>query len=251
MDEPGSAGLLAPVGSVSTWEWVLPMLVAVVVHRRRSGSVVQQLFLRWNQGQDLRQALITIAVSVIIADQVIAHFPRMSAGAVQFGGERRQHRLAGLDGPVRRPAGLRRRVLAARARHARARRSSSAIALWLWLYRTKTGMVIRAGVDDRQMTSALGHQHPGRLRDRVRRRLRAGGVRRGRRRVAGQRRPAAGRAVAAVLARRRDRRRHGLALRRGRRLAALRARVHVLGFVPADRRATSAARSTRSSSRSC
>ena len=30
------------------------------------------------------------------------------------------------------------------------------IALWLWLHRTKTGMVIRAGVDDRQMTSALG-----------------------------------------------------------------------------------------------
>jgi branched-chain amino acid transport system permease protein len=29
-------------------------------------------------------------------------------------------------------------------------------ALWLWLYRTRTGMVIRAGVDDRQMTSALG-----------------------------------------------------------------------------------------------
>ena len=30
------------------------------------------------------------------------------------------------------------------------------VALWLWLYQTKTGMVIRAGVDDRQMTSALG-----------------------------------------------------------------------------------------------
>ena len=30
------------------------------------------------------------------------------------------------------------------------------LALWLWLYRTKTGMVIRAGVDDRQMISALG-----------------------------------------------------------------------------------------------
>ena len=30
------------------------------------------------------------------------------------------------------------------------------IVLWLWLQRTKTGMVIRAGVDDRQMTSALG-----------------------------------------------------------------------------------------------
>ena len=30
------------------------------------------------------------------------------------------------------------------------------LSLWLWLYRTKTGMVIRAGVDDEQMTSALG-----------------------------------------------------------------------------------------------
>ena len=40
------------------------------------GLIVQQVFLRWNMGQDLRQALITIAISVIIADQVIAHFPR-------------------------------------------------------------------------------------------------------------------------------------------------------------------------------
>ena len=30
------------------------------------------------------------------------------------------------------------------------------LGLWIWLYRTRTGMVIRAGVDDRQMTSALG-----------------------------------------------------------------------------------------------
>ncbi len=30
------------------------------------------------------------------------------------------------------------------------------VALWVWLYRTRTGMVISAGVDDRQMTSALG-----------------------------------------------------------------------------------------------
>ena len=60
---------------VNTWEWLLPLLVAapciVVV-----GLVTQQVFLRWNQGQELRQALITIAVSVIVADQIIAHFPR-------------------------------------------------------------------------------------------------------------------------------------------------------------------------------
>jgi len=30
------------------------------------------------------------------------------------------------------------------------------LALWLWLKKTRTGMVIRAGVDDRQMVSALG-----------------------------------------------------------------------------------------------
>ena len=58
----------------------MPLLVAapciMVV-----GLVVQQAFLRWNQGQELRQALITIAVSVIVADQIIAHFPRnVSAG---------------------------------------------------------------------------------------------------------------------------------------------------------------------------
>ncbi len=35
-----------------------------------SALVMQQVLLRWNQGQDLRQALITIAVSVIFADQV-------------------------------------------------------------------------------------------------------------------------------------------------------------------------------------
>ena len=38
------------------------------------GLLMQQLFLRWNQGQDLRQALITIAVSIILADQMLAHF---------------------------------------------------------------------------------------------------------------------------------------------------------------------------------
>ena len=35
---------------------------------------MQQFFLRWNQGQDLRQALITIAIAIILADQMLAHF---------------------------------------------------------------------------------------------------------------------------------------------------------------------------------
>ena len=30
------------------------------------------------------------------------------------------------------------------------------LGLWLWLQKTRTGMIVRAGVDDRQMVSALG-----------------------------------------------------------------------------------------------
>ena len=60
---------------VNTWEWLLPLVVAApciaIV-----GLITQQASLRWNQGQELRQALITIGISVIVADQIIAHFPR-------------------------------------------------------------------------------------------------------------------------------------------------------------------------------
>src|SRR5262249_49979799 len=64
MNPEGGGFSLQPY-QVSTWEWVVPLLVTVgciaVV-----GLVTQQTLLRWNQGQDLRQALITIAVSVIV-----------------------------------------------------------------------------------------------------------------------------------------------------------------------------------------
>ena len=137
-------------GAVNSWEWIVPALVAAgciaVV-----GLVVQQSLLRWNQGQDLRQALITIAVSVIIADQIIAHLPR--AGQFQTGGGNKVDMYwpgwterfvgIGIDYSVARLV-----ILALGA--------GVGLALWLWLYRTRTGMVIRAGVDDQQMTSALG-----------------------------------------------------------------------------------------------
>ena len=43
-----------------------------IVAGHRAGDAAA--FLRWNQGQDLRQALITIAISIILADQMLAHF---------------------------------------------------------------------------------------------------------------------------------------------------------------------------------
>ncbi len=149
------SGFTLQSGEVGTLDWVVPWLVAMVCIGL-FGLAVQQLLLRWNQGQDLRQALITIAVSVIVADQVIAHFPRtVPAGTQQFGGNAVtitwpgwtnqfvDLHIAGVSYSLARIVMLGLGV-------------GVGIALWLWLQRTKTGMVIRAGVDDRQMTSALG-----------------------------------------------------------------------------------------------
>ena len=57
--------------------WVVPLLLATAIIGV-IGVLIQQVFLRWNQGQDLRQALITIALSVIFADQMLAAFGGIS-----------------------------------------------------------------------------------------------------------------------------------------------------------------------------
>ena len=64
-------GLLS--SQVSFWQWLVPAVLAAVAIGI-VGLAMQQLFLRWNQGQELRQALITIAIAIILADQMIAHF---------------------------------------------------------------------------------------------------------------------------------------------------------------------------------
>jgi branched-chain amino acid transport system permease protein len=140
---------------VNTWEWLVPMLVAAPCIAVL-GLFIQQAFLRWNQGQELRQALITIAIAVIIADQIIAHFPRnVSAGAQRFGGN-----AVDLTWPGWTDRLVDLRVWSVQYSLARllvlAFGVAVGVALWLWLYRTKTGMVIRAGVDDQRMASALG-----------------------------------------------------------------------------------------------
>jgi branched-chain amino acid transport system permease protein len=148
-------GFAIPTSQVNTWEWVVPLLVAApciaVV-----GLITQQGFLRWNQGQELRQALITIAISVIIADQIIAHFPRATSTVAQkFGGS-----AVSLTWPGWTDRFVNLHVAGVQYSLARfvmlGLGIAVGLALWLWLYRTKTGIVIRAGVDDQKMTSALG-----------------------------------------------------------------------------------------------
>ncbi len=148
-------GFSVQPADVNTWEWVVPLLVAMGFIAL-VGVLIQQLFLRWNQGQDLRQALITIAISVIVADQVIAHFPRsVPEGSKPFGGNAVS---LGWPGWTNRLVDL--HVWDTRYSLARlvmlALGVAVGIVLWLWLYKTRTGMVIRAGVDDPQMTSAIG-----------------------------------------------------------------------------------------------
>jgi branched-chain amino acid transport system permease protein len=148
-------GFAIQSSEVNTWEWLVPLVVAApciaVV-----GLVTQQAFLRWNQGQELRQALITIAISVIVADQIIAHFPRATSTVSQkFGGNAVSMTWPGwTDRFVN--------LHVAGVTYSLAKLVmlciglAVGIGLWLWLYRTKTGMIIRAGVDDQKMTEALG-----------------------------------------------------------------------------------------------
>ncbi len=125
-------------------DWVLPLLgasLAVGV----LGLIMQQLFLRWNQGQELRQALITIAISVIVADQALAHFGGIAqelASPSQFP-QSVDLQLYDVTYPFFRIFVL----LTALA---------VGLALWAVIKRTRFGMIVRAGVDDRQMVSALG-----------------------------------------------------------------------------------------------
>jgi branched-chain amino acid transport system permease protein len=147
----GDVGLGLSSAQVSLAQWVIPALAGVAVVAG-VGLLMQQLFLRWTQGQDLRQALITIAIAIILADQMLAHyggvaqdiswpgtfdkFVNLHVAGIQY----TLTRLVILGfGLVILGFGL---VIGG--------------ALWFWLQKTRSGMVIRAGVDDRDMVSAMG-----------------------------------------------------------------------------------------------
>ncbi|MDX2380117.1 MAG: branched-chain amino acid ABC transporter permease, partial [Acidimicrobiia bacterium] len=127
---------------VSMLQWIGPLLIGATVVALL-GVAMQQAFLRWNQGQDLRQAIITVAVTVILADQMLLQFGGLATKMVWPGGVVNFFEILG-------------------QRYASSRLFMLAIAvvvgvlLWLWLNRTRMGMVIRAGVDDQEMVRALG-----------------------------------------------------------------------------------------------
>ena len=91
----------------------------------------------------MRQALITMAIAVILADQMLA-------------------RAGGLAQSMSWPGGVTHFIEIFGQRYATSRLFILAIAivvgvlLWLWLNRTRMGIVIRAGVADQSMVRALG-----------------------------------------------------------------------------------------------
>jgi branched-chain amino acid transport system permease protein len=121
--------------------WGLGLLIACL-GVAAVGVLVQQLFLRWNQGQELRQALITIAISIIMADQMLGAFGGVPKNLTWPSALDFRINL-GVEYPFVRVfillCGL-----------------AVGVLLWLWLKKTRTGLIIRAGVNDRQMVSALG-----------------------------------------------------------------------------------------------
>jgi branched-chain amino acid transport system permease protein len=127
-----------------TGSWLLA-LAAGFAAAAVVGLAMQVSIFRFMPGQDLRQTLVTIGLSIVIADLLM-----WAIGA-------QVHQMsppAWLDGPLR---GL--PVIRAYSTYRLSLLPigiAIGVALWLFLNRTRVGMMIRAGVDDRVMLGAAG-----------------------------------------------------------------------------------------------
>lgn len=133
--------------SEMTGSWLLGILAAGVIVAA-AGAALQVSILSWMQGQDLRQALATIGVSIVAADLMLA----------QWGGSAYQITLPEavstfVQVPVAGRYSMARLMLIGFA-------LVIGIGLWLMLTRTRLGMLIRGGVDDRRMLEAMGVNVP-------------------------------------------------------------------------------------------
>lgn len=138
----------------ATGSWFLALIVAFVAIGF-SGVLLQVLVFRRMEGDDLRQTLVTIAISIIAADIMLAIWtgttyqfspPEWLWGAAELpvvSLVRDSGEAIYIKYPVYRLA-----VLAVAV--------GVGIGLWLFLNRTRIGMMIRAGVNDREMLSASG-----------------------------------------------------------------------------------------------
>lgn len=129
------------------WAWYAG-LAAGIVAAAVLGALLQQALLGWMQGQELRQALVTIGVSIVVADQILAFYggnPRQFFAPDAIFGSTQVPLVGGY--PTFRLVQIGVAV-------------AVGVGLWLLLNKTKLGMMIRAGVDDREMLGACGVNVP-------------------------------------------------------------------------------------------
>jgi branched-chain amino acid transport system permease protein len=127
-----------------TGSFLLALVVGFAV-AALAGLLMQVSIFRFMQGQDLRQTMVTIGLSIIIADLLM-----WAIGAQVHQGSPPDW----LNGPIR---GI--PVIKAYSAYRLALIPigvAIGVALWLFLNRTRVGMMIRAGVDDRGMLAASG-----------------------------------------------------------------------------------------------
>ncbi|MEO1284404.1 MAG: branched-chain amino acid ABC transporter permease [Pseudomonadota bacterium] len=137
-----------------TGSWILGAAVAFLA-LAIIGVVLQLVVFRRMQGDDLRQTLVTIGISIVAADLMLAVWsgttyqfepPEWLFGATELpiiSAIRSSGEAVFLKYPTYRLAVLFIAIVVG-------------VALWLFLNRTKLGMMVRAGVDDRSMLEATG-----------------------------------------------------------------------------------------------
>jgi len=142
--------------AISTWtgSWVLGFIVAFV-GVALVGVVLQIVVFRRMEGEDLRQTMVTIGLSIVFADLMLW----------VFGGDFYQIQTPNwLVGPIELPlvTAVKSSGEAVYLRYPMVRlvifvaAVVIGIAMWLALNRTRVGMMVRAGVDDRDMLAATG-----------------------------------------------------------------------------------------------
>ncbi len=137
-----------------TGYWLLAFPAAFIVVGFL-GVLLQLFVFRRMEGQDLRQTLVTIGISIVVADLMLwgwggdfynINAPSWLSGPMEtilVTSQKRSGDLVYLKYPLVRIV-----IFFAAV--------AIGIAMWLLLNRTKVGMLIRAGVDDRDMLSASG-----------------------------------------------------------------------------------------------
>ena len=142
--------------AISAWtgSWILGFIIAFL-GVALVGIVLQIVVFRRMEGQDLRQTMVTIGLSIVFADLMLW----------AFGGDFYQIQTPSwLVGPVELPlvTAVRSSGEAVYLRYPLVRlvifvaAVVIGIAMWLALNRTRVGMMVRAGVDDRDMLAATG-----------------------------------------------------------------------------------------------